>query len=379
MTKRIGDDYYLPEEISVYDVIIRAANAGLGVQREDGSFPAGYSYEDPLTPVRTTCNWLRVFLKAYEITDEAKFESAARDAVYYLLEPDRRPSGYTFKTRESTEKDGCNGLVGQYRPIKSLMWVYDALNIKEAAETAFDLFSLHPFCESLGLWERVDTDGTITSFDRTLNHQISFASAATFLLSKYDCVRGKLQTFLDKLNKNMAIRTEGIIIHFIKPNINAPTLDNLQKRHYNLAVNLVMYPRYLLSSEQKTKETSYHSINLNGLSILKKYFPEHELWRGGMIHSAVEYIDTSEYKNVFKNQISPWGDIPVGFGNARAHLEFNNDKKKATKWISYEIGHRFGFGLNSIDYSKVRTQGALAAALLEMPNLELDPCLTPPI
>ena len=109
--------------LELYDLIIRSAKIGLTLQNNDGSFPKGHDgpwyYTD--TFLRTTAHWALLISKAYELTGEKNFEEATIKACDYLICNKARPYNLTFHCRaESSDKDQCNGLIGQ-------AWVLEAL------------------------------------------------------------------------------------------------------------------------------------------------------------------------------------------------------------------------------------------------------------
>ena len=175
-----------PETITTYELLERSARSTLDWQREDGAFPPGRNgvYDEPETPVRTTSKWLTTLSKVYKITGDETFADAANEAANYLLSDEARPHGYTFHSRDAEGKDKCDGLVGQSSPIRSLAQAGSFLDRPELVETAASVFSIHPFEEQVGLWERIEITGENLSFDRTLNHQVFFAGAGSYIANK---------------------------------------------------------------------------------------------------------------------------------------------------------------------------------------------------
>ena len=47
---------------------------------------------------------------------------------------------------------------------------------------AEEVFFQHKFIEKLGVWKRLEIDGSVGRIDQTFNHQLWFASCASLLL-----------------------------------------------------------------------------------------------------------------------------------------------------------------------------------------------------
>lgn len=289
------------ETITIHELLERSAESALEFQREDGSFPPGrnYTYDEPETPVRTTSNWLRVLLKSYQITGDETYRNAATDATDYLLS-ENRPHGYTYYCRKTANKDHCNGLVGQAKPIRALADAGTTLNRDDALVTAKSVYDLHPFDTDLGLWRRVETTGEDLGFDRTLNHQIIFAEAAAALTDEYFCVEDDLMTFLDGLVTNLRVHDDGLIQHYIRPrvgDVGRAVLRDLSS--WPLAWNeLAIHYHYRLGyEERRRKEIGYQPVNLRSLGPLKQRYESHPLWTTEKIDQAIAYVTMQEYQS----------------------------------------------------------------------------------
>ena len=334
------------ETITIHELLERSARAALDLQREDGSFPPGRNgvYDEPETPVRTTSHWLTTLSKVYEITGDEEFAEAANDAADYLLSEEARPHGYTFHSRNVEGKDKCDGLVGQAAPIRGLAWAGFVLERTELHETAAEVFDLHPFDDRLGMWERVEIDGTKLSFDRTLNHQIAFAAASTHLTELSSSATVRIGQFLDRLDVNLRTHSEGLIKHYVRPR----PIDSLRTavstpRHWRLVLNEVVFHYYSRSSQRRRKEIGYHSVNLSGLSALKKRFPDHGFWRSDPIDAVVSYVHSDEYRgNVFE---VPSGSMLPGIETA-VGLSALDNTADVTSWIARDVNEKFDFKQN---------------------------------
>ncbi len=322
------------ETITIHELLERSAESALELQREDGSFPPGrnYTYDEPETPVRTTSHWTVTLSEVYDITGKEKFREAANAAVDYLLGDEVRPHGYTYYCRDAPGKDHCNGLVGQAGPIRALAHAGPILERQDAIDTAEEVFTIHPFDEELGLWERVEIDGEKLSFDRTLNHQILFAAGSSKLASESDIVAERVMTFLDRLPSNMELHSDGLIKHYIRPSpLDAIKAVFRNSRHWPLLLNEAVFHYYSRSDKRRKKEIGYQPVNLQGLARLHIIFPEHKIWLNNNIQSSLRTFDVMKCNNV------EYGSIVPGISFAWVDYVFNNDKMKIKSMVEKDI------------------------------------------
>lgn len=376
----------MTKSTTIHELIERSANAGLELQRNDGSFPSGQnlSYKDQETPVRSTALWAIIYLRAYDITGEQKFSKVADEAIDFLLQEKNRPNGYTFYARETEKKDKCNGLVGQAHPIRALARAAITLDREDALEVAENVFSIHPFNKNVGLWEGIEIDGSLLSFDRTLNHQLSFAVSGCNLLQARtnSDIMSEIKTFISELKNNLRVGPNGRVRHYVRPPI-TNVIDVVWERLYrwNLIVNEISYNVRRFSDRHSKKEAGYHPMNLKLLSDLHNFFPDHPLWSTKKVKNCLEYINNTEYRNAFDDKISPYGNMIQGFGNAYATLTFTDQQKLAEKWIGFEIHHRFDFERDLLikNVSDSNFQAATIAAIVDFPNIEFELNEDPPL
>ena len=362
---------------TIYDILVGSAWAGLDLQRDDGSFPPGrnYTYDEPETPVRTTSHWLNILTKSFEITAEEQFEEAAHRAIDYLLTDEIRPSGYTYHCRKIDSKDKCNGLVGQAAPIQALTRASDVFDRDGAQQTAEEVFSVHPFDDGLGLWERVEIDGTPLSFDRTLNHQIIFAAAGTGLLPTSDRVESQIERFLDTLQANMRTHADGLIKHYVRPPVSKILRSVLDSPHrYDMLINEAVFHYYSYSKDRRKKERGYQTVNLEALSRLRSAFPAHKFWESEKIISALEFLRANE-DELLAGIKTKHGSLIQGVNTAKIRHRFENKpledlRHLLTEDIVVETGGNLNvFGLDEVDEN---TQAALVSSLTDIPDVKIN-------
>lgn len=364
------------ETIMLHELLERSATAGLKLQREDGSFPPGqnYTYDEPETPVRTTSHWLTTLSEMYRITDNKRFYEAANNAVDFLLRDEVRPHGYTYHCRNVDSKDNCNGLVGQAGPIRALVRASDVLGRNDARKTAEEVFSLHPFHDELGLWERREINGRKLSFDRTLNHQILFAAASTELAAVFSPAEDRMQTFLDTLESNMQLHTDGLIKHYARPPPTVAARKALDTpRHYHLIVNEVAHHYYSHSSERRKKERGYQTVNLGGLSRIKRRFDTHEVWSSDKIEHSLEFLKENQKELVAKTN-TKHGSIMPGVAIARIMNAFEEKAhEEMADLIGNEIGEKLdknSYLLTSGDISE-NDQASMISTIVDFPDVRI--------
>jgi len=372
----VAEDGSGNEYISLHELIVRSADAGLSLQRDNGSFPAGenYAYGDPETPVRNTARWLIVLCRAYELTDDHRFRTAAGRAVNYLLNDDVRPYGYTFHCRKTTDKDRCNGLVGQAGPIRALTTAGEKLENNAALEAAKEVFSLHPFDDDLGLWERIEIDGQNLSFDRTLNHQILFAAGCADLAKHETFVEERLQLFLGSLPTNMATHDDGLIKHYIRPPADLVIRNVVMNpSHYLLVWNMLVNHYYDRSMERREKELGYQPVNLAALSELHAHFEDFPMWCSDTIDRTIRCLKDNQPKLLSDEGITH-GVVMPGTTIARILHEFEGQPMSdLTHLLANDLDRKLNhesFLLNK-DTADPVTQAALVSNFVTLPNVQI--------
>ncbi len=363
------------DTITLHELLEQSARAALDLQREDGSFPPGRNgiYDEPETPVRTTSHWLTTLSKVYEITGDEVFAEAANDAADYLLSDEARPYGYTFHSRNAEGKDKCDGLVGQAAPIRGLAWAGSVLGRPELLETAKDVILLHPFDKDLGLWERVEIDGSVLSFDRTLNHQILFAGAASQLAEEYEEVVNTVTRFTAQLESNISLYDDGIIKHYILPPYGRIVRTVLQEpRHWRLLANDVLSNIYSYLSSRKQKEIGYHPVNLLGLAQLKLNLAATGSWSGMGTELPIEEICATNTISQVAEYDGSYGAMTPGIDIALALQVLRDaDVARVQYWLERDFRQKFDTksGFLSVGNQRSNLQIAVISYLVDFENI----------
>ena len=264
--------------MNVSDLIVGAARSLLPGQNQDGAFPGGHNgpYYDEELPLRNTGHVLMLLLKAHELSGEKRYRDAALKALNYVTASERRPTGATFWIRRNPRKDFSNGLIGQAWVIEALTYAAQQLGDDHLETLAEEVFLLHPFNEETARWQVVNVDGSHDPVDMTFNHQLWFAAAGG-LLRDNAIVSAQVRRFLDKLDANLAIYANGLIVH---------ALGGGQKRKTSLKRRLkqLIKPRTQKREGPScmdpviNKAIGYHAFNTYAFGLLRNGIEDHAFW-----------------------------------------------------------------------------------------------------
>ena len=281
----------------VTEIIIASAASLKGAQRQDGAFAPGHNgpYYDKELAVRNTSHVLVLLLKAFELSGQQAFRDAALKALGYVTASERRPMGATFWVRNNPEKDFSNGLIGQAWVIEALAYAAVALDDDCLNSIAEEVFLLHPFDEGTGRWRVVNVDGSYAPVDMTFNHQLWFAAAGGFLLGNV-AIRQQVRRFMDKLDANLEIYGNGLIVHALagrrslkrplKTRLKQAIKPRLQRRGEAGYMNVVM-----------NKAIGYHAFNTYAFGLLFENLNDHAFWKSGTMARILEFPLTELYRD----------------------------------------------------------------------------------
>lgn len=352
----------------LYGLIHSSASAALGFQNSNGSMPEGHNgpYVDPETPVRNTAHWCITFLKAYDISKDKRFLTAAIECGDYLLSDEARPMNAVFFCRKNPEKDFANGLVGQAWAIEALVALYENTKKKEYIDTATAVFLQHPYIKKHKAWIRLNVDGSYNGFDKTFNHQLWFAAAGGLLAPFNKEIHKQTVGFMDHLGSHLSLYQDGCIKHagwFLC----ATPIDfvfcagrfmiNLPKRNY-----------------LKMKSVGYHGFNLFGFALLKKAFPSHPFWKSKKLAKALKYAKSQKFKTEIPKSKYGFPYNPPGFEVAFALETFKMaDEKEIAEWVSWQINQCYDFDQNLMILGGTKDQKTAAARIYEASRLRSYP------
>jgi len=361
--------------MTLYDILVKSASAGIALMRGDGSMPPGCNgpYDDTETPVRNTAHWLITFAKAYDISGESRFSDVVERCASYLVGENARPMGETFLCRSNPKKDFCNGLIGQAWVFEALRIATDTLVDNRFIELAREVQSLHPFSHKLGLWRTVNVDGSYGSIDMTFNHQLWFAACSSLISENESETKKQIVSFMDKLDAVMKLRGNGRIAHPIPESaVKNRFVGGLKNFHRRFKTT-----REQLNFESE-REIGYHQFNLYAFAILKEKLPDNKFWESHKLQSILRYIETDEYAIGIETSRFGYPYNPPGFECAYAillfHDHFDEPDSLVIKWVTrqiircYDMESCFMF-LNSADRM---TSAARIYEATRLPDIELE-------
>ena len=321
---------------TLYELIEKSACAAFVQQKPDGSMPPGCNgpYHDPETPVRNTAHWLFLFASLYMKTGDAKWKTAGEWAVEYLLSSEARPYGKTFHCRNKAGKDKCNGLIGQAWVIEALVQAAAAFDRQVAYSLAEDVFLLHPWDSNVGIWKRVEVDGTELPYDVTFNHQLWFAAAGG-MLAKTPEAQIRAENFLEKVAAKVQLYPNGVIFHasamgsltdHLKTGLKL-FLRELKSRSNNHAMKTQLY----------SKSAGYHGFNLYAFAMLKKVFPDAPVWKTDKFKNLVAAHRNGQFIHDVKNSVFGYRYNLSGIEIAFAVETFFQNKQEAANWLNRQF------------------------------------------
>ncbi len=327
------------------DIILETSEAALQIQLDDGSFPPGHNgpYHDQETPIRNTAHWLITLLKAYEISNNAKFKDSAWKAAQFLLLPSGRPMNATFFCRDNPEKDFCNGLIGQAWVIEALAIAGVTLEDSRYHDLARKIFLLHPFDHKVGLWRRVNVDGSYHTYDIAFNHQLWFAAAGVILNSNANIpIDLEIKRFLDQTREShLQVDDSGRIIHSISLPKPLSKRNRIRKflRRQSIVLKKINQTGYK-DDRLVSKEIGYHAFNMYAFALLKQCIPNEPLWKSAKFLSALNFMNKSEFVHGLEDNIYGYPYNPPGFEvtfTIQEFSSFTSFSKPSEWWVAQQL------------------------------------------
>jgi len=267
-------------------------------------------YNDEETPVRNTAHWLSIFSYLYSETQEKKYYNAVIKCAKYLTSNNARPANATFYCRKNKNKDFSNGLIGQAWIIEALVEAFKILGEKKYLDLASEVFLLHPFDESKGLWKIVNVDGSIRNFDMTFNHQLYFSASGSsvYNLTKNQRIKEMIDVFFGKLKYNLGIHRDGLIKHSI---IFGETINDRIKKLGKI-IKLVLFD-VVKRKNMIYKEIGYQMFNVYAFAILYDNGIGIDFFNGEKFSRILKYTFSDEIFEKLKinNNKSDITNIPI--------------------------------------------------------------------
>lgn len=386
----------ITKTIFLEDIIVQSANAGIKMQRPDGSMPAGHNgpWNDPDTSVRNTAHWAITFYKAYKISEKDIFLKAAISACNYLLTPKARPNKGAFLCRTSKKKNKENGLIGQVWALEPLVFLGNALKCKEYLELSRHILLQHKYEEEIHLWRNLNIDGRPGFINGTFNQQVWFGSLA--LINSYytgdKTLKSRATDFFWHISTNVSWLERGLIGQGISQYVlRKRSLRSKIKRCIKGGPNYVMQwgPNYVMQGirsklSKQQRSIGYLPFTSYGFALAHATSKNENWWREEKVRQilidTLKYIQTKRfYDESFKTKYG-WSYNPIGFEIAYSLyvfqdlLEVNGNIDTIRPWVELQLKKHWNpkSGLMNNDTSDPLTLSARLYELTRLPNMKID-------
>lgn len=320
------------------DIILLSSDHGCEYLRDNLFMPAGHNgpYNDPETPVRNNAHWAMIFIKGFELSGRDQYLVSALKCLDYLKTKitDKSP---VFFCRDKAGKDHTNGLIGQAWAIEPFMAIQKFSNDQDLLEIGADVIKQHFFDQKKGIWKVCDQFGNPMGFDNTFNHQLWFASIASYY-KNYDAeIDSMVKQFLDCIDNNIVARKNGRIGQAIFSN----TLESIVKP------NIKKILRKDETRYMKLKEVGYHAFNTYAFAMLNSNYSQHDFWRSKTFNKVIRYLNSAEYQSEI--HVSKYGFPynPPGAEVMASSLNLYNFVKIDEKFVSKIWQHQIDLCWNS--------------------------------
>lgn len=270
------------------DIILLSSDYGYKYLRDNPFMPAGHNgpYDDPETPVRNNAHWAMIFIKGFELTERREYLESAEKCLAYLKANITEKSPVFF-CRSKAGKDHTNGLIGQAWAIEPFMAIQKFSSDQHLLEIGADVIKQHFFDQKVGIWKVCDQFGKTIGFDHTFNHQLWFASIASYYREYDPEIAAMVTHFLDCIDNNIVVRANGRIGQAIY----SKTLESIIKPR------LKKIFRKDEMHYMSLKEVGYHAFNTYAFAMLNSNYPEHKFWKSSNFKAVIGYLNSSEYKS----------------------------------------------------------------------------------
>jgi hypothetical protein len=300
----------------------------------DGALPAGHNgpYHHPETPVRNTAHWAISFARAWELTGEARYRSAAEHAVDYVVACFEQTGRTAVRCRNHARKDAVNGVMGQAWIIEGLVEAGQRLKRDDALEAAAELFAAHPYRSHEGAWQRLALGGSPNGFDWTFNHQLWFCAAGSLLIGAgFDQPRHSVNNFVCRLEDRLSLYPSGLIRHANTQFLRGGWRTRAQRVARGAYFGVKPHAMW-------TKSIGYHCFNTFALALIHQNLPEWRLLQSESVGRAFDYIRSKEFARQVGVSRFGFPYNPPGIEAAFSiETAFPEDLAAVDQWIERQI------------------------------------------
>lgn len=244
------------------------------------------------TPVRNTAHWLILYAYLWKTTGEERYRTLAVRFAQYLLAEQGKSSSGAIACVAHGASDHLNGLIGQAWTIEALVYAYETFGEEAYLDCAAAIFHSQRFDRKTGFWKRVEPDGTVLSYDFTLNHQVWFALSGLMILRHREDaeIRRRTERHLTLLEKEyFGIHSTGLIRHFGAMKLPHKAFNGLYAKQYAKYALLRMKVLKPQKVDILTQEEGYHLFELFGYAHIRQLRPDYRLFRRRDFKKALAY------------------------------------------------------------------------------------------
>lgn len=248
-------------------------------------------YDDPETEVRNLAHLVvitAIECISYNIIEYRNIVARMADELLSMVSTDG-----TYKMRQKTGKDQCNGVIGHAWLNEGLLYAYKVTGNKKYIDEAVRICRIHDFQPKLGLWGRPLMGNNDSAIDYTFNHQLWFAASLAEVLTVVDDIdlKKQLYRFLSCLKQNLKLKSNGRIAHSIYSRI---------RRKEALKMRIKMAIEFLKESigrpSLRYKEVGYHVFNLMAFARLYNAYPGYVFFNSKSFNKICSYLNDTNFQ-----------------------------------------------------------------------------------
>lgn len=249
-------------------------------------------YDDPETEVRNLAHLVvitAIECISYNIIEYRSLVARMADELLSMVSTDG-----TYKMRQKTGKDQCNGVIGHAWFNEGLLYAYKVTGDNKYIDEAVRICRIHEFQHKLGLWGRPLMGNNDSAIDFTFNHQLWYAASLAELITVVDDINLKTQLdrFFSCLEQNLKIKSNGRIAHSIYSRI---------RRKEALKMRIKKAVEFIKESigrpSLRYKEVGYHIFNLMAFARLYNACPKYEFFCSKKFKKICSYLNDTTFQN----------------------------------------------------------------------------------
>ncbi|AUC14168.1 hypothetical protein BTO06_02945 [Tenacibaculum sp. SZ-18] len=249
-------------------------------------------YKDEETDVRKISHLLVLYANALKSGLDIEARLKIEELKEALINSEYYKGKAYFKSRNKPGKDEVNGVIGIAWVMEGLCAAYEVLKEEKILIFLENIVESLNFNKERGLWERPTHLVTDKSgIDETFNHQLWLAYAIIYYFKVANKeVSDDVKEFFIKLDVNLRIHKEGLIVHSLKNRI------GLKNKLKDLLKSIKVYVKSRIKgTTTKYKENGYHLFNMFAFSRIESLgygylFKDSRKIRKALIYSSGDHL-----------------------------------------------------------------------------------------